>query len=98
MSAELFNVVQFFPDDTTDYISRNVTIEEALRVAHDYIRPERPANKLGIIRQLIITDAGDQTVFQYVAGKGIIFPRSAAITAWNTRNGFTGATNVQANA
>lgn len=91
--AEHFNVVQFFPDDTYDYIKRSVPLEEAMIVARDYIDPSRPANKLGVIVRLIITDAGDSTVFEYKRGAGITFPHSAGITAWNTKHGFTGVSN-----
>ena len=88
--AELFNVVQFFPDGSHEYIQQGLPVEEALRLVCNWIAPTRPAHKLGIIERVIITDMGDITVFEWKKGIGITFPRSAAITAWNTTNGFTG--------
>lgn len=75
--GELFSVAQFFPNGTWEYVKRGVEAKEAVETAKDY--SERPAAKIGIIRRIIITDGGDNTVFEWKFGEGVTFPpRNAA--------------------
>lgn len=69
---ELFNVVQFFPDGSHEYVSRNVGPEEAVTTAKSYT--ERPAAVLGVIARVIITDADDFCVFEWKRGEGVTYP------------------------
>jgi hypothetical protein len=69
---EKFNVVQFFDDGTYEYVRRNVDAEEAVNAAKHYCTSV--GAKLGMVRQVLITDQGDITVFQWKFGEGIVFP------------------------
>lgn len=76
MNTGEFSVCQFFPDDSYDYIRRGIGAEEAVKLAKDY--SQRPAASIGIIRRIIITDGGDDIVFEWRFGKGVTFPPIAA--------------------
>jgi hypothetical protein len=69
---ERFNVVQFFPDGTSEYVANSVGPEEAVKVAWSFT--ERPAALLGIIRRVIITGTDDATVFEWRFGEGVTYP------------------------
>lgn len=72
-----FNVVQFFPDETYEYVRRNVSAEEAVEAARSYTT--RPAALMGVIQRVIITDGGDSTNFEWRFGEGVVYPpRQAA--------------------
>jgi hypothetical protein len=70
--TELFNVVIFFPDDSNEYVGRGLGAEPAVLMARDYAC--RPAAVAGFIKQIMITDMGDCCCFQWVHGKGVVFP------------------------
>lgn len=67
-----FNVVQFFADDTYEYVRRNVSAEEAVTTAHGYCNSV--GAKIGTTRRVIITDGDDYTNFEWKFGEGVIFP------------------------
>jgi len=70
--TDLFNVVQFFEDGSSDYIRRNVGPEEAMTTLGDYSR--RPAAKIGIIKRLVVTDDGDCCNAEWKYGEGFTYP------------------------
>ncbi len=73
MTEELFNVVVWFPDDSYELVLRWAPAQQAVEKAHSYI--SRPAGQIGIIRKVMITDAGDHCNFLWEFGKGVVFPR-----------------------
>jgi hypothetical protein len=72
--TELFNVVQFLPHGLHEYLARGISAEQAMEVARDYIRSDRPGVQLGVIRRVIITDMDDLTVFDWRNGEGVVWP------------------------
>lgn len=70
--TERFNVIQFFPDGTYEYVLRNADAETAVDTAKSYT--ERPAAMIGMIRQVMITDDGDRCCFLWQYGRGVLFP------------------------
>lgn len=71
MSEELYNVVQFFEDDSYEYVRRGVTAEEAVNAAHHYCHSV--GAQLKFTKRVIITDMGDCINFEWVNGKGVTF-------------------------
>lgn len=71
MSGE-FSVCQFFEDGSYEYVRRWVDAEEACKAALHYTH--NVAAKVGVTKRVIITDGGDCISFEWVAGKGIVFP------------------------
>jgi len=69
---ERFCVYQFFPDGSNERVGEWLPAEEAVKLAYSYTT--RPAALLGIIQQVMITDAGDNCVFHWRSGEGVIFP------------------------
>ena len=69
---ELFNVVQFFPDGTHEYVRRNSSVEEVGRAFAHYT--SSVGAKFGTTVRVIITDSGDSTCAEWVFGKGLTFP------------------------
>lgn len=69
---ELFSVVQFFPDGQYEYVRSRVEAEEAVKAAQHYCTSV--GARMGTTRRVIITDGGDCTVFEWVFGKGVVFP------------------------
>lgn len=67
-----FSVHQFFPDGSSECLRQFVGPEEAVLTARDYTR--RPAALIGIIARVIITDGGDNCVFEWRYGEGVVFP------------------------
>lgn len=74
MSSEEYSVAVFFTDGNWEYVARFVDAETAVHKAHGYTNPNRPANLLGLIDKVVITDGGDHTTFLWEKGKGIVFP------------------------
>lgn len=68
---ELFNVVQFFQDDSYEYVRRGVPAEEAVSAAKHYC--SSVGARLGMVKQVMITDTGDCCCFLWEYGKGITF-------------------------
>jgi len=70
--TDLFDVWQFFPDETYERVALRVGAKEAVEIAKSYTT--RPAALIGIIRRVIITDDGDHICFEWQFGKGVTFP------------------------
>jgi hypothetical protein len=49
-----------------------IKAEDAVQLAFSLSR--RPAAKVGVIREIKITDGGDHCVFHWLFGKGVVFP------------------------
>lgn len=69
---DYFNVVQFFEDDTSEYVRRGVTDKEAVEAAKHYCTSV--GAQMGFVKRVIITDMLDITVFEWIHGKGVVFP------------------------
>lgn len=69
---ELFSVVQFFPDDSYEYVCRNTPARQAVETAKRMT--ETLGARLGTTRRVIITDDGDCTCFEWKFGEGVTFP------------------------
>lgn len=67
-----FSVWQFFEDGSQEKVRDHVSAEEAVTAARHYT--DNLACKLGITRRVIITDGDDFTVFEWLHGKGVVFP------------------------
>jgi hypothetical protein len=72
---DLFNVIQFFADDSYEYVRRSVTAEEAVKACGHYCNSV--GARMGFTKRVIITDAGDCVVFEWVNGEGVTFPPKA---------------------
>lgn len=70
--SELFNVVQFFPNGSYEYVRRGVPAEEAVKTAYHY--SYSIGAQLGTTVRVIITDGGDSTNFEWRFGEGVVFP------------------------
>lgn len=64
--------MQFFQDDTWEYVRRAVALEEAGAAFKHYTGCV--AARMGLIKRVIITDAGDFTNAEWVYGKGLVYP------------------------
>lgn len=73
--SELYDVVQFFQDDSYEYVRCSVSAEEAVKAAYHY--SHSIGAKLGTTRRVIITDDGDCTTFEWRYGEGVVFPTKA---------------------
>lgn len=67
-----FSVCQFFEDGTYEYVRQFVGAEEAVEAAKHYT--ESVGAKVGTTVRVIITDGGDCACFEWVRGKGVVFP------------------------
>lgn len=67
-----FSVYQFFENGSYEKVREFVSAEEASRAAGHYCTSM--GVKLGLVNRVIITDGGDCTCFEWIAGKGIVFP------------------------
>lgn len=70
--ANEYSVVQFFEDGSYEYVRRFVSAEEAVKVSKHYT--QSIAVKMGLVKRVIITDGGDCCCFEWIAGKGVVFP------------------------
>jgi hypothetical protein len=75
MNYNEFSVCQFFEDGSYEYVRRFVGAEEAVKTARHYT--DNVAAKMGITTRVIITDGGDQCVFEWKHGEGVTFPTPA---------------------
>ena len=73
LPEELFNVVQFFDDESSEYVRRGVPIENAMDAAKHYT--SSVATRMGWVVRVIITDMLDRTCFEWINGKGVTFPQ-----------------------
>jgi hypothetical protein len=69
-----YNVVQFFPDGSHEYLKRGVGPAEAVDCARSYTLPTRPGVMIGIIDRVVITDGGDNCIFEWRNGPGVTWP------------------------
>jgi hypothetical protein len=69
---EEFSVAQFLVDGTYEYIARRVGAEEAVHAAK--LATESLGAQTGLVTRLIITDSGDNTVFEWKHGEGVTYP------------------------
>ncbi|OLB83116.1 MAG: hypothetical protein AUI15_36650 [Actinobacteria bacterium 13_2_20CM_2_66_6] len=72
---EQFSVYQFFPDGTYECVRTHVDLTEAIRAAKHY--SSSVGAGMGSTLRVIITDNGDNTVFEWKHGEGIVFPPMA---------------------
>ncbi len=71
-----FSVWQFFEDDSYEAVRKHVPAEEAVEAARHYTASI--GARIGTTKRVIITDDGDDTVFEWRFGKGVTFPPEAA--------------------
>lgn len=67
-----YSVCQFFEDGTHEYVRRFVNERVAAKATVHYTTSV--AARLGMTNRVIITDGGDCIVFEWIFGKGIVFP------------------------
>jgi len=77
MASGIFNVVQFFPDqkepdDCYEYVLKGVDPQTAVLRARNLINSV--GGRIGTTRRVIITDPLDCINFEWIYGKGIVFP------------------------
>lgn len=75
MSCGEFSVVQFFVDDSYEYVSRFMDGKQAVELAANLAHSV--GGKIGTTKRIIITDGGDFTVFEWKFGEGVTFPPGA---------------------
>jgi hypothetical protein len=78
MGEREFSVYQFLTGGIQERVRQFVTAEEAVTAAHHYTH--NVATKMGITQRVIITDGGDCVVFEWLKGKGIVFPEDVCET------------------
>lgn len=69
---EKFSVYQFFEDGQYERVRYLVPLTEAMLTVRHYTTSV--AARLGVTRRVIITDTGDLTCFEWIYGKGVVFP------------------------
>ena len=69
---EEFSVAQFLVDGTYEYIACRVGAEEAVHAAK--LATESLGAQTGLVTRLIITESGDNTVFEWKHGEGVTHP------------------------
>jgi hypothetical protein len=67
-----YAVYQFFLDGTNEQVGEGLADKAAIERAADFVR--RPAATIGIIARVIVTNEGDEIVFEWRHGEGIVFP------------------------
>lgn len=72
MNPGEYSVVQFFPDETYEYVRRGVDAAEAGKAFVHYI--SSVGARIGTTQRVIITDGGDFTNAEWIYGKGVVFP------------------------
>lgn len=72
MSESEFSVCQFFHNGNYEYVRRFVGAKEAVETSKVYT--ESLAARTGLVTRVIITDGGDNTVFEWQYGNGITYP------------------------
>jgi hypothetical protein len=67
-----FSVYEFFYDDTSHPVARFIGAREAVEIASKCARQAcRPTSS---VRRIIITDGGDNTVFEWQRHVGVTYP------------------------
>jgi hypothetical protein len=72
MSENEFSVYQFFPGGSYERAASFVTAETAVKTAKRLT--ETVGARLGVVERVIITDGGDDTVFEWKPGEGVTYP------------------------
>ena len=72
MSDSEFSVVEFYSDGYHAYVERRLDAKNAVNLAKRCTDAAMVAS--GFVVKVIITDGGDNTVFQWEHGKGVTFP------------------------
>ncbi len=67
-----YSVCQFFENDTHEYVLRFVDAETA--VVRAAALAKSVGGRIGTTKRIIITDAGDSIVFEWIHGQGIVYP------------------------
>jgi hypothetical protein len=70
--ANEFSVYQFFETGQYERVRSFVPLEEAMKAAEHYCTSI--AVRLGFVVRVIVTDGGDCTCFEWIRGKGVVFP------------------------
>jgi hypothetical protein len=63
-----FSVVEFYDDDSHAYVARQLDARDAVYLAKHCTRRLHDG-----VTRIIITDGGDDTVFEWQRGKGVTF-------------------------
>ena len=72
MAEDKFDVHQFFEDDYNEHVLSRASAQEAIKKAH-FLATSVGA-RIGTTKRVIITDSGDFTAWEWVHGKGFVFP------------------------
>ena len=72
MAQGEFSVYQWFPDDSYEQVYQFVDAETAVEKAMFY--STNVAAKAGFTKRVIITDGGDNCVWEWKYGEGVVFP------------------------
>ena len=67
-----FSVYQWFPSGNYEEVLRFVSAEQAAETAQRL--SQSVGAKIGTTVRVIITDGGDEINFEWVFGKGVVFP------------------------
>jgi hypothetical protein len=67
-----FSVVEFYYNGSHAYVERWLDAESAVKLAK--VCSDGATAAEGFVVKIIITDGGDNTVFQWEQGKGVTFP------------------------
>jgi len=67
-----FSVYQWFPDESYERIYSHVDVETAVEKALFY--SNNVAANAGFTKRVIITDGGDNCVWEWKYGEGVVFP------------------------
>ena len=73
MTNERYSVYQFFDDGTNEQVRAGVFLDEAMKAAKHYTTSV--AVQIGVVKRVIVTDGGDDIVFEWQYGVGVVFPR-----------------------
>lgn len=73
MGEREFSVCQFFVDGSYEYVRRYVTAEEAVDAFKHYT--DNVAARMGFVNRVIITDGGDNCVYEWKDG-AVVFDGS----------------------
>jgi hypothetical protein len=66
-----FSTCMFLRDGKYEYVRRWVDAKEAVEAAYHYANSV--GARMGVVDKVIITDSGDNTVFEWKYGKGVTF-------------------------
>ena len=70
---EVYSVWQFLEGGISEKVRANVNALEAVQAAYHYTH--NVAATAGITKRVIIVDGGDCITFEWLQGKGVVFPR-----------------------